>query len=73
MWVRLFLTRRTAPELAFLKNLYVLSELSQYIVRDKSHQNGWSLESHDQGLRMPKSLFKQLSSKSAADVGHGRH
>jgi hypothetical protein len=29
---------------------------------------GWSLESHEQSLRMPKTLFKQLSSKAAADV-----
>ncbi|KAI9015984.1 armadillo-type protein [Hyaloraphidium curvatum] len=49
------------------ENLYVLSELSQYLIRDKSHQLGWSLESHELSLRMPKSLFKQLSSKAAAD------
>lgn len=48
------------------ENLYVLSDLSQALIRSWEEQNGWSMQSWPGKLNMPAGIFKKLESHERA-------
>lgn len=48
------------------QNLYVLSELAEYVIKMRAQLHSWVLSTHPGNIRMPGDIFKPLPSKEAA-------
>ncbi|KAF2201149.1 hypothetical protein GQ43DRAFT_480972 [Delitschia confertaspora ATCC 74209] len=54
------------PSMTADENLYVLSDLSQAVIRIWEEQNGWSMQSWPGKLKLPAGIFKALESHERA-------
>lgn len=55
-----------APSTKANENLYILSDLSQTLIRLWEEQNGWSMQSWPGKLKLPAGIFKPLESHERA-------
>ncbi|KAJ3090604.1 hypothetical protein HK102_003230 [Quaeritorhiza haematococci] len=49
------------------ENLYILSEMVQFLIHEKCNSAGWSLPSYPADIDMPRDLFEKLPSKEASE------
>ena len=55
------------------QNLYILSDLAQYVIKAYADRRNWTIDTFPGGVRMPGDIFKPLPSKEiAAEVRRRR-
>lgn len=50
------------------QNLYVLSELSEYILKTRAKLRGWLISSYPGNVNMPTDIFKALAVEKVKEV-----
>jgi hypothetical protein len=53
--------------LTTVKNLYVLSEIAQEMIKSRSKQHSWPLPSYPGKLKLPTDIFKPLPNPEMAN------
>lgn len=56
--------KSTVDILGGSENIYLLSDLAQYLIHDKCHRNGWSLPTYPGKLSLPSAMFKPIRDQS---------
>jgi hypothetical protein len=49
-----------------IQNLYLLSELADYAIKQRAQNNGWTIPSYPDKINMPKDIFSPLPTAAAA-------
>lgn len=56
------------PSTPKIKNLYLLSELSQHLLKARAHTQGWAIPTQPESPKMPGDIFRPLGPEEANKV-----